>query len=805
MSSRADRVLKFLKEFLRGALPDALVLAMLVTAGTVLMLPGFLAEVRFSCEVAPAVPGDYEVTVGYATPLSRNYFAENTRTVKLSFPEGASGAPDFQRIDLGFPNVLITNVRISFSENTSFQIRNLELAGFESFRLEDYPALELDCAPDCILTRPERNLIYIQPQRFSSEIMSFRAHDDPLRVVTGLRGPLLYFLSLLTVFAAAAGLAQFFRLRLILWCWSALTVLLGYALVLAVAFFPDISRVYRTEFSLGVLNVFHQYGVCFFILTFCLILSSWKRFWQLRLLGFLLFFLFFAVNAVDFFILRELNARLTLDAVRNFGWNFALGVPLVSDFLFSPPGIAVLFLLIFYVRFVSTSYYESRHPEYPALGSGGLLLLIIGVLTWGEPSPGSTVDDYDFANFFTVNSSRHGVRYSPDNPYGTEIPGVREFPGLNSRKNIILIDLESFSSYQSLFFGGFYNNMPNLDSLARSNVSFTNYYSNGYASDVANFAVLTGIPYINGWRSVTDPAFFDRALPRILRDNGYHTSVMYSSRNVFHADELLRQAGFEEFSDGSDPHYAISERLTFNSVPDRDLFDNLFQRVSRWRSGQPPFFTMVLTATTHAPFLMPLTHTGSFEGTLRYTDRELMELVAKLRSVRYFDHGIMVIVADHRAMLSLTLDEQMQYGERALGRVPLVIIDRSLGRRVFRNSVAHDSLGSIIRYLVLESSEVREWQCNPFAEPDCQEDVFYQKKGPRDEVLVFRGSGDISRITLDGDATDVSSGSQEDRERLLRDAYWFREAPESGNDRTGDAGTGGRDPEDSSGRTPSGF
>ena len=779
-NSRFGSFLQFLKSFLRGALPDAFFLAVLVTAGMVLMLPGLLTEVRFSCEIAPALPGDYEVTVGYATPLSRNYFAENTRTLKLNFPAGASGTPDFQKIDLSFQSVLITNVRLSFSETTSFRIRNLRLEGFESFRLEDYPGLDLDCSPDCMLQRPESSLIYVQPQRFSSEIMSLKAHNDPLTVFTGLNRPVLYFLSFLASFTVIAALAQFFRMHLILWCWAALPVILGYALNLVVAFFPDISRVYRSEFSLGVLNVFHQYGVCFFILTGCLILSSWKRFWQIRWLGILLFFLFFAVNITDFFILRELNSRLTIDAVRNFGWDFALGAPLVRDFVLSLPGLAALFLLFFYVRFVSISCYESRNPEYPALFSGSLVLLAVGLLAWGEPSPGSTVDDYDFANFFTVNSSRHEVRYSPDSPYRNSIPGAKVIPGLNSRKNVILIDLESFSSYQSLFFGGFSNNMPELDRLAKSNVSFTNYYSNGYASDVANFAILTGFPYINGWRGVTDPAYFDRALPRILSASGYHTSVMYSSRNVFHADELLRRAGFDEFSDGSDPHYAISERLTFNSVPDRDLFDNLYQRVSRWKPGQAPFFTMVLTATTHAPFLMPLTHTASYEGTLRYTDRELMELVAKLRSVRYFDHGIMVIVADHRAMLSLTLDEQMQYGERALGRVPLVIIDRSLGSRVFRNSVGHDSLGSIIRYLILDSSEVQEWQCNPFADPDCQEDVFYQKKGPRDEVLVFRGNGDISRIALDGDATDIVSGARESRERLLRDVYWFRNDPEFG-------------------------
>ncbi|WP_406041968.1 LTA synthase family protein [Succinimonas sp.] len=774
MKSRIARLAKFLVSLFRGAALDGMLLAFLITAAVALTMPDFLTEARFSCWVAPAVPGDYEITVGYATPLSRNYFQENTRTLKMSFPAGASGKPDFQQIELSFPATVITNVRLSFAETTSFQIRDLRLAGFRGFRLSDNPSLELDCSPDCLVKRSAPDLVYIQPQRFSSEIMSVKAHDDPLLVITGISGLAKFFAGLLAALALLGALLRRFRMRIMLWCWSALLVLISYALNLIIAFLPDIARVYRTEFTLGALNTLYQHGPCFLILTGCLMLSSWKRFWQARALGFLLFLLFFGITLADFFIMRELNARLVLSEAAAFGWDLSLGAPLIKDFALSRSAVAALILLLCFVRFVNASWCDRNRPEYPPVYAGSITLGIISLFFLAENSPGSTVDDYDFASVIAVNSSAHQVPYSSGGPCAGALPEERRVSGLNTRKNLILIDLESFSSYQSKFFGGFFDSMPELDRLARNNVSFTNYYSNGFASDPSNFAMLTGQPYINGWRSLTDPVFFDRALPKVLHDHGYHTTVMYSARNVFHADELLRKAGFAEFSDGQDPHYVISERLTFNAVPDRDLFDNLFQRVSRWKPGMPPFFTMALTATTHAPFLMPLTHTGSYQGTLKYTDKELRDLIARLESIRYFDHGMVVIVADHRVMLSLTLDEQMEYGERALGRVPLLIIGSSLGRKVFRNSVGHDSLSAIISYLLLDSYTEMPWQCNPLARPDCQEDVFYQKKGPQDEVLVFRGDGDISRITLDGDNTRVSSGKSAGEEDLLRKVCWFR-------------------------------
>lgn len=61
------------------------------------------------------------------------------------------------------------------------------------------------------------------------------------------------------------------------------------------------------------------------------------------------------------------------------------------------------------------------------------------------------------------------------------------------RKNIIILMVESLSSYQSKFFSGINNWTPHIDSIAANNLSFTNFYANGFTTEDALIAVLTGV------------------------------------------------------------------------------------------------------------------------------------------------------------------------------------------------------------------------------------------------------------------------------------------------------------------------
>ncbi len=762
------QILKYLNRkslfcFLSSPFFDGLLSAALLLVIIFLTFPHFLTSVDFSCEISPDKAGDYEITVSYATPLSKNYFVENTTVLKETFTN-----TDFKQIKLTFPNSMVTNVRISLPGDHEYKVKNYQLKGYNKYKLQGSQSDVILCEPNCL--KSFENAEATLKADTDTKLINFKLQNDPILIYTNPWMLLAFFIVLALVMEGLSLIilkycGTFFR-----WIWAVLPSYLVYVVILELAFNKDIARVYRTEFSEGSINVIHEFGLFFLILTAILVAISWSRKYLIRIPAFLAFLAFFVINIVDFFLIKELNARLAINSVNNFGFDITAGLPMIYDFMQCTLFTFFVIQFVIFIRFTFLEYYRSG-LNYGVVSAALAVTILLSLFTWVMPTPGSTINDYDFANVIKLNSTTEKNPYSKDYKFANFVPETKTYPGKNTKQNVIIIDLESFSLYQSLFFGGFYNNMPNMDKLASQYISFTNYYSTGFASDISNFAILTGRPYINGTRKLIDPDFYKDALPVKFNNAGYKTTVMYSSRNVFDADALLKVAGFQNFIDGKDKHYQLSERLTFNAVPDRDLFDNLFQEVSSWKTGEQPFFTMVLTATTHAPFIMPVTHIGSYPATMRYTDKQIKNLVDRLMSIKYFDHGILVLVADHRVMLSLTYDELTKYGDRALAKIPLVIVAPRLGHKVFNNSVAHDSLGSIISYLTLAETTVSDYQCNPFVVADCQENVYYQKKGPEDEVLVFKGDGTNATVKLNGDDSSVVPKEDED---FLKHIYWFR-------------------------------
>lgn len=95
---------------------------------------------------------------------------------------------------------------------------------------------------------------------------------------------------------------------------------------------------------------------------------------------------------------------------------------------------------------------------------------------------------------------------------------------------------------------------------------------------------------------------------------------MYTSRSVGDVNRIYRLSGFEETVDGTDPFFDHSMRLTFDSVPDRDLFDRALVQIRKREKMGTPFFTFIMTSTNHPPFLIPDARKYySHQRTLTYT------------------------------------------------------------------------------------------------------------------------------------------------------------------------------------------
>lgn len=226
------------------------------------------------------------------------------------------------------------------------------------------------------------------------------------------------------------------------------------------------------------------------------------------------------------------------------------------------------------------------------------------------------------------------------------------------KDNVVIILLESFSkeavgAYNKDLEGGRYlGYTPFLDSLMGISKVYWNSFANGRKSIDALPSVLAGIP------SGKDPFVLTpyasdslRSLPRILREEGYHTSFFHGAPNG--------SMGFKALVNllGVEHYYGKKE---YNNDSDFDgvwgIWDEPFmQYFSRTLTEiKQPFFSTFFSVSSHHPFKIPTQYAGQFKKgpipvleCINYTDMALRKFFDSASKTDWFHNTLFVIAADH--------------------------------------------------------------------------------------------------------------------------------------------------------------
>jgi len=525
----------------------------------------------------------------------------------------------------------------------------------------------------------------------------------------------------------------------------------------------------------------HQYPV--YLIVMLLLLGVYLlRQKVLRLLLILVLAVFSGLVISDFVVMRELNARVIISEIFNFTDGLADSSDIVIHFFRREFGILTLLFAVITTLAVITAVRRGnaagktnyRRFRYAVLLTGSALIAAMPLL-WLLDSGNSSIFDAKFKSILEVSGAGAKRNYlEPFTKAPGPVPELTVEKGLGAHYNVVFILTESLSSYQSRLFGGLSDGTPRLDKIASESLAFTNHHSNGYNTAVATFTVLTGLPYINSARGYTDKDYLRSTVIRDFRGEGYYTTMMYSSKSIAGIDTLYANAGFNEISSGADPVYRNSRRLTFDSVPDHDLFENALARVRKHMKSGKPFFTLIMTATNHPPFLVPDADEYSSEKTLAYTDDEIADFIEELEKAGFFKNGIAVITGDHRIMLPIEHEELEKYGEDAVTRVPLIIKGAGIEQGVIDRATSHDSLRAILGYLELSKYPRYSFQINPFTDTEKSEDIIYQKMEPADEVMIESGKN-IYTYHLEGDESAFTGDTVPGTEKAasLAGLIWY--------------------------------
>jgi phosphoglycerol transferase MdoB-like AlkP superfamily enzyme len=299
--------------------------------------------------------------------------------------------------------------------------------------------------------------------------------------------------------------------------------------------------------------------------------------------------------------------------------------------------------------------------------------------SWKNHSSNQYVDElsgngiYDFGFAFWHNELDYNTFYKtiPINQsltilrknLGFEANGMRDHSTLRTitsnlpekRMNVILISVESLSAEFLGSYGNTQGITPNLDSLAKEGLRFTNLYASGTRTVRGLEALSLCVPPTPGEAIVKRPNNKNLfTLGSVFRSKGYNSRFIYGGYGYFdNMNEFFSQNGYEV----TDRNALTAKEIHYENtwgVADEDLFTLSLKQLDKDYKNKKPFFAHIMTVSNHRPYTYPAgridipSHTGR-EGAVKYTDYAIGKFIRDAKRKSWFKNTLFVIVADHCA------------------------------------------------------------------------------------------------------------------------------------------------------------
>lgn len=238
---------------------------------------------------------------------------------------------------------------------------------------------------------------------------------------------------------------------------------------------------------------------------------------------------------------------------------------------------------------------------------------------------------------------------------------VRPAPG----GSLVLVLLESTSD-QYLFADGDWR-YPNLRRMASVGLRFPNYYAPAGHSNPAVHAALSSLrllPSEAWWQPETaNPTA--KSIPFVLAEHGYNAALFMSGCfNFFFDGPLFRGMGWTACQDGDElaALYGIpreEREPQGGSIDDAVLLAHALRWIDQRTAERRPFLALLYTGVPHTPYAFCAqgphaihadeqpTPQQSYANQLAYADIQIGRLFDHLSETGFFDHGFLVITADH--------------------------------------------------------------------------------------------------------------------------------------------------------------
>ena len=220
------------------------------------------------------------------------------------------------------------------------------------------------------------------------------------------------------------------------------------------------------------------------------------------------------------------------------------------------------------------------------------------------------------------------------------------------KPNIIFIIWESFTKKATEKLIGGESVTPQFNALKSEGIYFSNIYASGDRTDKGLPAVLSGYPAQPTASIITEPNKSAK-LPVLSKDfgnNAYSTAFYYGGETDFaNIKSYLYEADFQRIVSKQD-----FEAKDWNSkwgAHDGAVYKKFLNDHSKINQ---PFFSTLLTLSSHEPFEVPITtkFTGEdaeskFMNAMFYADQSFGNFIADAQKQTWWENTLVVVIADH--------------------------------------------------------------------------------------------------------------------------------------------------------------
>ncbi|WP_034765371.1 LTA synthase family protein [Rossellomorea vietnamensis] len=291
-----------------------------------------------------------------------------------------------------------------------------------------------------------------------------------------------------------------------------------------------------------------------------------------------------------------------------------------------------------------------------------------------------------------------------------------EYKGIAEGKNLILIQAESLENW---VIGQKINGKeitPNLNRLLEHSVYASNFYpqTKGGRSSDAEFILNTSmLPVAEGSTFFRYPTNDYTTLPGLLKEKGYSTVAFHGDEGTYwNRREAYPHLGIDKYYDIEDLEEGEHIGMGLSDV---EFFK---QSVDILSKKEDPFYGLMITLTSHTPFILPDTYrelefesqysetsAANYLQTIHYLDMAIGKMLADLEERGMMDDTIVAIYGDHAGFENSYKEKMMKENPKVegideLGRVPFIIYNPEFEKLEITKAVGQVDMYPTLAYML---------------------------------------------------------------------------------------------------------